>query len=120
MQNKSMIDIVTNIKQGQPDAEFGFYFDSSLKKIFKHSELAVNNLIISKQKPNKIQAGHEWDGCKTQHASRRKPPCFAIRNPASKITSRKPLILYAMYGLVTHFSLIWNSSKGSWVYTSDR
>lgn len=33
MQNKGMTDIVTDKKQGKPDAEFSFYLDSSLKKI---------------------------------------------------------------------------------------
>jgi len=62
------------------------------------SELAVNNLIIRKQNPNKRQAGHEQDGCKTQHECCRKTPCFAIRNLASEIITIKPPILYVMYG----------------------
>lgn len=100
MQNKGMTDTVTDKKEGKADAEFSFYLGSSLKKkyIFKHSELAVNNLIIRQQNPSKRQAGHKQDGFKSQHASCRKPPCFAIRNPASEIMSIKPLILYVIYG----------------------
>jgi len=32
MQNKGMIDIVTNKKQEKPEAELSFHLDSSLKK----------------------------------------------------------------------------------------
>lgn len=60
MQNKGVIDIVTNKNQGKPDTKYSFYLGFSLrKKQLKHSELVVNSLIIKKQNPNKRQSGQE-------------------------------------------------------------
>lgn len=71
----------------------------------KNSELSVYSLVIKKQNPSERQAGQKWNGCKTQHVSWRKPPCFAIRNSASETVSIKPLILYIMYGFGYFFNL---------------
>lgn len=57
MQNKGIIDIVTNKNQRKPDMKPWLLLEKKIKtnliNQLKHSELAVNNLIIKKQNPNK-------------------------------------------------------------------
>lgn len=63
MQNKGIIDIVTNKNQGKPDMKSWLLLEKKIKNNLinqlKHSELAVNNLIIKKQNPNKRQASQK-------------------------------------------------------------
>lgn len=126
MQNKGIIDIVTNKNQGKPDMKCSFYLGLSLRKKNKtkpknnptnqpkNSDLSVYSLIIKKQNPSEKQAGQKRNGRKSQHVSWRKPPCFAIRNPASETVSIKPLILYIMYG----FGCLFFFNLGQQVKTS--